>query len=94
MITTHPKVAEATCVPYPSGVGEEEVLAFIVANRDEPDPLEITDWCFERLAYFKVPRYKTPTHKVQKYLLKKMIPDCTKECFDMAEHILSLRRKK
>jgi crotonobetaine/carnitine-CoA ligase len=42
------------------------------------DPIEIIEWCEERMAYFMVPRYiefrtmlpKTATERVEKYKLK------------------------
>jgi crotonobetaine/carnitine-CoA ligase len=59
------------------------------------------DWCKERLADFKIPRYlkfqkslpKTPSQRIAKYLLKQV--DAEEETLDMSgyiQEILSERR--
>lgn len=75
----HRAVAAAAVVPVPSELGEDEVMAFVVASPDgAPDPVELVDHCRERLAHFAVPRYiefvdelpVTPSGKVQKFALR------------------------
>ena len=66
-------------MPVPSELGEDEILAAIVRKPGAKlTPQEIAQWCAERLAAMKVPRYvlfvdalpHTPTHKVAKQVLK------------------------
>jgi crotonobetaine/carnitine-CoA ligase len=79
VIQEHPGVFEVAAVAVPSELGEDEILVAIV-----PKPgvtltaQEIAEWCRQRLAAMKVPRFvlfadklpHTPTHKVAKHLLK------------------------
>lgn len=79
VIGAHPAVHEAAAIPVPSELGEDEILVVVV-----PKPgcrlmaQEIAQWCRERLAPAKVPRYvlfveelpHTPTHKVAKHVLR------------------------
>ena len=80
VILTNPKVLEAAVIAVPSELGEDEVLAGIVLKDDQSmTPEEVIDWCKERMAKFKVPRYvqfrsdfpRTPTQRVAKYIWKK-----------------------
>jgi crotonobetaine/carnitine-CoA ligase len=75
----NPKILEAAVIAVPSELGEDEVLAAIVPKDDQAiTPEEVVDWCKDRLANFKVPRYvlfrsslpKTSTERIAKYLLK------------------------
>ena len=79
VIQSHPGVYEVAAVPVPSELGEDEILAAIVPRPGTTiTPREIAQWCAERLAAMKVPRYvllvdelpHTPTHKVSKQALK------------------------
>ena len=63
----------------PAEIGEEEVLVAIVRKAGAAlEATAVRDWCGERLAAHKVPRYvafvdelpHTPTHKVAKHVLK------------------------
>ena len=84
VIEQHPAVLEAAVVGVPSELTDEEVLAYVVRRPGaEVDATEVFDWCAERLAAFKVPRYveivddelpKTPTAKVQKTRLRGLEP--------------------
>ena len=78
-LLSHPDVALAAVVPVPAEVGEDDVLAFVVARRGaSPEPVELVRHCEPRLAYFAVPRYLelvdelplTETGKVRKQLLR------------------------
>lgn len=90
VINSHPGVAESAIIAVPSPLSEDEVKAFVVlrAGRNLA-PEELIDWCTARLADFKVPRYlefrkslpKTPTLRIEKYLLKK---EKGEQVFDMA----------
>jgi crotonobetaine/carnitine-CoA ligase len=79
VIQSHPGVHEVAAVPVPSELGEDEILVAIVPKPGVTlAPLEIAQWCAERLAAMKVPRYvllvdalpHTPTHKIAKQVLK------------------------
>jgi crotonobetaine/carnitine-CoA ligase len=74
----HPAVVAVAAVPVPSELGEDDVMVFVVASADEPDPVSLTLWAAERLPYFAVPRYVefvdalplTANGKVQKFALR------------------------
>jgi crotonobetaine/carnitine-CoA ligase len=92
VINAHPKVLEAAVIGIPAELYDDEIKAYVIIKPNENlDPIEIIEWCRDRLAYFKVPRFiefrselpKTPTHRVQKYMLRKEKKDPTKDCFDL-----------
>ncbi|HTP96149.1 MAG TPA: AMP-binding protein [Burkholderiales bacterium] len=79
VLLQHPGVHEAAAVAVPSELGEDEILAAIVAKPGVTlTAPEIAQWCAARLAAMKVPRFvlflgelpHTPTHKVAKHALK------------------------
>jgi crotonobetaine/carnitine-CoA ligase len=79
VIGTHPAVHEAAAVAVPAELGEDDILAAVVLKPGATATAQdIAQWCRERLAPQKVPRYvlfmdelpHTPTHKVQKAVLK------------------------
>jgi crotonobetaine/carnitine-CoA ligase len=79
VIQSHPGVFEVAAVPVPSDLGEDEILAAIVPKPGAKlTPQEVAQWCAERLAAMKVPRFvlfvdelpHTPTHKIAKQVLK------------------------
>ena len=79
IVNAHPKVLESAAVGVPSELGEEEVKVVIVPRPGVSiDPIEIMEWCEQRMAYFMIPRYvefremlpKTATERVEKYKLK------------------------
>jgi crotonobetaine/carnitine-CoA ligase len=54
----HPDVVEAAAIGVPAELGEDEVLLAVVRKPGSSvTEHEIGDWCRERLAAFKVPRY-------------------------------------
>jgi len=79
VVGLHPGVAEAAAIAVPAELGEDEILVAVVAK---PGTIltagDIAQWCAERLAPAKVPRYvafvdslpHTPTHRVAKFPLK------------------------
>ncbi|WP_433803226.1 AMP-binding protein [Actinomycetospora sp. CA-084318] len=78
-VNEHPAIAESAVVAVPSELGEDEIEVVVVLQPDATlDPAELTAFLVDRLPYFMVPRYvevtdalpKTPTHKVQKNLLR------------------------
>jgi crotonobetaine/carnitine-CoA ligase len=72
-------VVDAAAIAVDADLGEDEILVAVVKRPDaELDAVDIRDWCAQRLAPIKVPRYVvfvqslpyTPTHRVAKYRLK------------------------
>ena len=79
VIGEHPRVLEAAAVGVPSALGEEEILVVVVPKPGESlAPPDVLEWCRERLAPMKVPRFvlladslpHTPSHRVAKHILK------------------------
>ena len=79
VIGNHPAVLEAAAIPVPSDLGEDEILTAVVLREGmQVSAQEIADWCRERLAAIKVPRYvtfvdalpHTPTHRVEKFKMR------------------------
>lgn len=80
VIGAHPAVHEAAAIPVAAELGEDEILVAVVLKPGaHATAQEIAQWCRERLAPMKVPRFvvfvdelpHTPTHKVAKVLLRK-----------------------
>ncbi len=80
-VMAHPSVKEASAIAVPSELGEDELLvAIVLAEGATLDPAELVYFLVPRMPHFMVPRYirfmlelpRTPTHKVQKYLLRDM----------------------
>ena len=79
VIQSHPGVFEVAAIPVPSELGEDEILVAVVLKPGAKlTAHEIAQWCAERLAAMKVPRFvtfvdelpHTPTHKVLKSQMK------------------------
>jgi hypothetical protein len=79
VIGAHPAVQEAAAIAVPSELGEDEILVAVAAKPGcSLSAEEIAQWCRERLAPMKVPRFvailnelpHTPTHKVAKAVLR------------------------
>lgn len=75
VVGEHPAVHEAAAIAVPSELGEDEILVAIVLKPGSTLTAQsVADWCRERLAAHKVPRFvafvdeipHTPTHKVAK----------------------------
>lgn len=80
VIGEHPDVQEAATIGVPAPLGDEDILAVVVARtQPAPTPQSIIDWCTPRLAAMKLPRYivfadslpHTASQRVMKHLLKK-----------------------
>jgi carnitine-CoA ligase len=78
-INTHPAVLESAAVAVKSELAEDEVKICVVLKPNATlFPEELIKYANERMPYFAVPRYvefmeslpKTPTERIQKYLLK------------------------
>lgn len=79
-VITHPGVADAAAVGIPSELGDEEVFLAVVSKANvRLTEVELMEYLIPRIPHFMVPRYiqffdalpRTPTNKVQKYVLKK-----------------------
>jgi crotonobetaine/carnitine-CoA ligase len=98
VINAHPKVLESAVIGVASEFQDDEVKAFVILKPNETlAPLELIQWCKERLAYFKIPRFiefradlpRTPTLRVQKYKLRG--EERNKDCFDLSTTDFKLR---
>lgn len=81
VIFTHPKVAEVAVFGIPDDYYGEVVMAWIQPHAGETiSEAEIQDYCRERLAHFKVPKYvwsvdefpMTVTGKLQKFRMREL----------------------
>jgi crotonobetaine/carnitine-CoA ligase len=78
VLALHPGVAEAATIGVAAELGDEEILAVLVADGPPPPCAELAAFCRARLAAIKVPRYwvfvpelpHTPTGRVAKHALK------------------------
>jgi crotonobetaine/carnitine-CoA ligase len=78
-VGAHPAVHEAAAIAVPSELGEDEILVAVVPKSGQNvSAHEIAQWCRERLAPMKVPRFvavvnelpHTPTHKIAKAVMR------------------------
>lgn len=78
-INAHSKVLESAAVAVESELAEDEVKICVVLRPGETlTPEELIEFANERMPYYAVPRYvefmetlpKTPTQRIQKYVLK------------------------
>jgi crotonobetaine/carnitine-CoA ligase len=78
----HPDVGLAAVIGVPSELGEDDVMAFVVAHRGHSiEPKSVLEHCATQLAAFAVPRYievvdalpLTTTGKVEKYRLRERL---------------------
>jgi crotonobetaine/carnitine-CoA ligase len=81
VLSEHPAVHEAAVIGVPSDLTEDDVAAFVVAaSTGGLHVEELTAWCRDRLATFKVPKYmwlveslpKTETQRAEKHRLREM----------------------
>ena len=100
-ICAHAAVKEAAAVAVPSEFGEDEVLAVVaLAEGASLAPAALIEFLLPRLPHFMIPRYlrfvadlpKTPTQKVQKYLLRS--EGLTAEVWDREQAGIRIRREK
>ena len=98
VINENSKVSEAAVIPVPSELGEDDIMACVVLKPDQSmKPEEVIDWCKDRLASFKIPRFvqfrkdipKTVTEKIQKAVIKKE-EGLTKRSYDMESYKRSI----
>lgn len=79
IVMGHPQVQEAAAIPVRSELGEDEVMVCVVRRPGaELAAAELIEFCAKVMARFMVPRYvrfvpalpKTPTEKIQKFVLR------------------------
>jgi fatty-acyl-CoA synthase len=79
LLFTHPKVAQVAVFGVPDDYYGEEVAVWIQTHAGESmEPGEVRDYCRERIAHFKIPRYvrfvtefpMTVTGKLQKFRMR------------------------
>lgn len=101
-ICAHPAVLEAAVVPVDSELGEDDVMVFVVLREGASlTEVELVEFCEERMAAFMVPRFvrfidrlpKTPSEKVEKYLLKRQAEALRSELWDR-EKVLGRTRRR
>lgn len=58
VLTEHEAIDDCAIVGVPAELGEEDIKAYVqLADGGSMEPREIVEFCSERLAYFKVPRF-------------------------------------
>lgn len=77
VINKHPDVLECAVIAVPSelGHGDDEIKAFIVPTNPQLQPQEIIDWCTDKLADFKIPRFVEFRPNLPKTALGKMMKE-------------------
>ena len=79
IVEGHPDVLQAAAIPVPDELGDDEILVAVLPRAGTAPTAEaLAQWCRERLAPIKVPRYIvfvdalpcTPTHRVEKFKLR------------------------
>ena len=79
IVMEHPAVEQVAAIAVPAALGEDDILVAVVKRKGATvEASEIADWCAERLAPMKVPRYVafldglplTPTAKINKNALR------------------------
>jgi len=90
VLRSHPGVLEAAVVAAPDDIRGEEVHALVVLvdEVERPSPPELVQYCAERLAKYKVPRYltfrsgdfpRTPSMRVKKDEIRDTAPQWDRE---------------
>ena len=79
VVSDHPAVVQCAAIPVPDALGEDEILIAVIRKPGAAlSAGEIAEWCRQRLAPIKVPRYvafvdslpQTATHRVAKFKLR------------------------
>ena len=97
VMTQHEAVRLAACVPVPDELRGEEIKIYLVLDEghscETAGPGGLAEFCAERLAYFKVPRYwayeddlpRTPSERVIKRELTEGVPDLRVGAYDRVD---------
>lgn len=80
----HPDVEECALVGVRNEYADEDLKLFVKRRNDRLSAEQLIEWSLPRMAAFQVPRFvafvdrfqKTPTERIQKQILSKMIDDC------------------
>lgn len=100
-VCAHPAVREAAAVAVPSPHGEDDILVAVsLVEGTGLDPADLLAFLVPRMAHFMVPRYvrviddlpKTPTRKVEKYLIRR--DGITADCWDREAAGIVVKRQK
>lgn len=79
VLSSHPDILEAAAIGVPAPLGDEDIMAVLISRRTPPPPPQaVLDWCAQRLAAMKLPRYlvyadslpHTASQRVAKFQLK------------------------
>ncbi|WP_116045443.1 AMP-binding protein [Amycolatopsis palatopharyngis] len=93
----HPEVRLAAVIAVPDEIRGEEIKAYVVLDGEHDvstlPPTELAEFCAEKLAYFKVPRYwayveelpMTPSERVAKGELRRAGPDLRVGSYDRTD---------
>jgi len=94
-VNCHSAVMESAAIAVKSELGEDDVMICVALKPEHHlEAQELLEHCSERMAYFMVPRYirfldvmpKTPTERIQKYLLREQ--GVTEDTFDVEKLIV------
>lgn len=103
VLSDHPDVLDAAVIAVPDSIRIEEVKAYVVPCEGVSLPPEhLIQWCEQRLAYYKIPRFiefrdslpKTATQKIQKNVLKSEVEDLIAHSWDRTRHMKLHREKR
>jgi crotonobetaine/carnitine-CoA ligase len=79
VLRQHPAVLDAAVVGVPDPIRDEAIVAFVIPRAGtEPTAADLTAWCGQRLAAYKLPERlllvdafpRTPVGKIQKHFLR------------------------
>jgi crotonobetaine/carnitine-CoA ligase len=94
VLSEHPNILEAATIGVAAELGDEEIMAVLVAkSQPAPSPQDLIEWCADRLAAMKIPRFfvftdalpHTSSHRVAKFRLKED-PSLRERAWDREAH--------
>lgn len=99
VIEKHEQVKITACAPVPDDLRGEEVKAYVVlqdgVDPKSVPPRDLIEFCEQRLAYFKVPRYwtyrddlpRTPSERIRKEILEDEGEDPRLAAYDKVDDV-------